>query len=104
MVWASVAVINDDVAVRKLFQACGPFEFNIVLGNGPLYFPNNLFVRRNFDNRIARTRTDQRVAILESDRAVNASANFVLPNNVTLWIVFRYSPRILGAYQVVSIV
>lgn len=47
---AGVAVADDKVAIWKLLKVGGPSKFDIGAGDFLFYFPNNFFIRRDFED------------------------------------------------------
>jgi hypothetical protein len=45
-----VAVADDKVAIWKLLKVGGPSKFDIGAGDFLFYFPNNFFIRRDFED------------------------------------------------------
>ena len=93
---AGVAVTNDEIAVFDFLQRGHPAQADVGAGDFVLDLPNDFFIGRNFDHAVAAAGGDQRVAVLQADRAEAAGVNEVLPNDLALAVVLGDNARVLG--------
>ena len=98
-----MAVADNEVAVPEFLQRGHPAEADVGAGDFVLDLPNDFFIGRNFDHAVAAAGGDQRVAVLQADRAVAAGVNEVLPNDLALAVVLGDNARVLGGDEVVAL-
>jgi hypothetical protein len=100
---ASVAVANDDVSVGEFLKVGGPSEFDIGAGDFFGDFPDNFFVRGDFENGVAAAGGDEGVAALQADRSEDAGFGGVFPHDFSVSVIFGDDPGAFGAGKVVAV-
>ena len=99
VVFSSVAVANDAVAVGEFLQTGHPAEVDVGSGNLIFDFPNHLAIGRYLDDAFASAGSNERVAVCEADGAVHARLDEVIPNDFSGAIIFGDYARYFGANE-----
>lgn len=100
---SGVAVADDDIAIGKFLKVCGPGQFDFRAGDFLFYFPDDLFVGRDFENGITAARGDEGVSVCEPNGSEDAGLGGVFPDDFSRGIVFGDNTRILGTGKVVAV-